>query len=199
MNTDESAVDPRTAHAVTRMLKRAAESGGGDALAELLPLVYDELRRMAGGQMGRERSGHTLQPTALVHEAYFRLAGQNCSFRNRAHFFGVASQAMRRILLDHARAGQAEKRGGDQQRVEFDEARDVPAGPAPGAPDLLSLDEALKHLEAVDRRQARIVEMKYFGGMNYREISEAMGISEATIKRDWTLARAWLKREMARS
>ena len=175
-----------------------AELQAGDAAAEsrLVPLVYDELRRLARRYMRAERVDHTLQPTALVHEAYLRLAGQRkTSWQNRAHFFGVAAQLMRRILVDHARARQAEKRGGSDANVTFDEA--LVLKPAQN-PDVLALDEALMRLAERDPRQSRIVELRFFGGLTEEEIAEVLGISPRTVKRDWTVARAWLYKEISK-
>lgn len=179
---------------VTRILLKYSE-GDAKALEELLPRVYQELRKLAMSYMRRENSNHTLQPTALVHEAYFKLIDQKeVKWQNRAHFFGVAAQVMRRILIDHARARLAEKRGGDATKVVFEEA--FHQGTTGDAPDLLALDEALEKLAAIDERQAKVVELRYFGGLNIEETAEALGTSPATVKRDWTLAKAWLFREL---
>jgi RNA polymerase sigma factor (TIGR02999 family) len=164
---------------------------GGDAHArdELLTLIYGELRRRAAAHFRRERRGHSLQPTALVHEAYLRLIGQQVTWKNRAHFFGLASEMMRRILVDHARARKRNKRAGGWTRVELDEAvamaeeRDL---------DLVALDRALQELSALDPRHGRMVELRFFGGLTLEEAAEVLGASSATVKRDWALARAWL-------
>jgi RNA polymerase sigma factor (TIGR02999 family) len=171
------------------------KNGNRDAQSRLIPLVYAELRRLAAVYMRRERSGHTLQATALVHEAYLRLAGQEgISWQNRAHFFGVAANMMRRILVDHARAKQAKKRGGLDQKVSFDEAVLV----QPEAPQqFLALDEALERLAKRDPRQSRIVELRFFGGLSDEETAEVLGISVRTVKRDWKVARAWLYKEIS--
>lgn len=161
-----------------------------------MPLVYNELRRVAGRYMRGERPDHTLQPTALVHEAYLRLVGQReVAWQNRSHFFAVASRLMRNILVDHARARQAHKRGGQDQKVTFDEALERAGGEST---DLLALDEALTHLAERDPRQARMVELRFFGGLSEKEAAEVLGISVRTVKRDWAVARAWLYREISR-
>lgn len=171
---------------------------GGDqsALERLMPLVYDELRRLAQHYLRQERANHTLQPTALVHEAWLRLAQTNrLNWQNRAHFIGVAAELMRRILVDHARKHRAEMRGGAETRVALDEARDARA---PQEVDLIALDEALDTLKALDSRQSRIVELKFFGGLEIAEIAEVLGVSPATVKRDWAWAKTWLYREISR-
>jgi RNA polymerase sigma factor (TIGR02999 family) len=170
--------------------------GGGDpaALDRLVPIVYDELRRQAQRYLRRENPGHTLQTTALVHEAYLRLVDQReARWQNRAQFFGVAAQAMRRILVDHARRHQAAKRGGSAIQVPYEE--DAMAAVASDV-DLVSLDDALTRLAALDAQQARVVELRYFTGLGIEETAEALGISPATVKREWAMARAWLKREL---
>jgi RNA polymerase sigma factor (TIGR02999 family) len=168
----------------------ALREGDQRALERLLPLVYDELRRVAAGYLRYERPDHTLQPTALVHEAYMRLVGQrDVVWQNRAHLVGVAARQMRRILLDHARAHRAEKRAGHLARVTLD---DVHAPAAARDVDLLALDVALAELDARDPQHARLVELKYFGGLTTRELAEVLGISPATVEREWAHARAWL-------
>lgn len=171
--------------------------GKGDqaALERLMPLVYSELRRLAGNYLRRERAEHTLQPTALVNEAYLKLVDQrNARWQNRAHFFGIAAQLMRRILVDHARQRQAEKRGGvDQQRLSITSAEALVKQPEI---DLLALNEALDELAQMDPQQSRIVELKFFGGLSIEETAEVLGISHATVERDWKLARAWLRRQL---
>jgi RNA polymerase sigma factor (TIGR02999 family) len=165
----------------------AVSTGERDALDQLVPVVYDHLRRIAGAQLRREIPGHSLQPTALVHEAYLRLVDQrHVQWRNRAHFFGVAASLMRRILVDHARARLAEKRGGGLERVTLlgDEAA---AGSPPGV-DVLALHESLRE---------RIVELRYFGGLTIEEAAEVIGISEATLVREWTIAKAWLRADLS--
>lgn len=180
---------------VTRLLDEL-NAGNSDALPVLLPLVYDELRRLASRHMGRERQGHTLQPTALVHEAYLKLVGQrSVRFQNRAHFFGVAAQAMRRILVDQARARLSDKRGGDRHAVPVDEAMLVEE---PRAVDLVALDLALTDLAAFDPGQAKLVELRFFAGCTIEETAEILGVSDGTVKREWRLARAWLNRAVDR-
>lgn len=171
--------------------------GKGDqaALERLMPLVYSELRRLASNYLRRERVEHTLQPTALVNEAYLKLVDQrNARWQNRAHFFGIAAQLMRRILVDHARQRQAVKRGGvDQQRLSITSAEAAVKQPEI---DLLALNEALDELAQMDPQQSRIVELKFFGGLSIEETAEVLGISHATVERDWKLARAWLRRQL---
>ncbi|MEP7336647.1 MAG: sigma-70 family RNA polymerase sigma factor [Acidobacteriota bacterium] len=170
-------------------------AGDQNALDRLMPLVYEELRRIAARQLRRERADHTLQPTALVHEAWLRLAQTNrLTWQNRAHFLGVAAELMRRVLVDHARRRSAEIRGGGETRLALDEALGVSNQKEVG---LLALDDALTSLAALDPRQSRIVELKYFGGLEIEEIAEVVGISPATVKRDWQWARAWLHREIS--
>jgi RNA polymerase sigma-70 factor (ECF subfamily) len=170
-------------------------NGRNGALQDLLPLVYGELRRLAAQRLRRERPDHTLQPTALVHEAYIRLVDQRrVRWENRAHFYGVAAHVMRRILVDRARARKADKRGGGWERVTLvgdktpNGGRDV---------DVLSLDDALQRLAALDPQQERIVELRYFGGLTLEETAEVIGISTATVKREWAIARAWLRAELS--
>jgi RNA polymerase sigma factor (TIGR02999 family) len=170
-------------------------NGDRAALEQLTPLVYDELRRLAGRYMRRERPGQTLQSTELVHEAYLRLIDQrSVHWQNRAHFFGIAAQMIRRILVDHARSRHARKRGGTACRVTLDEG--VAAAPERHDLDLVALDEALNSLAAIDPQQGRIVEMRFFAGLSIEETAAALNISPATVKRDWTMARAWLFREL---
>jgi len=177
---------------VTQLLDRWT---GGDqqALNDLLPVVYEELRRLAGSYLNRERSGHTLQSTALVHEAYLRLVDQEVTWQNRAHFFGIAAQVMRRILVDHARARNAAKRG-DGLRITFDER--VMAISEDRDFDVLVLDRALNELSHLDQQQGKIVELRFFAGLSIEETAEALNISTATVKRDWAMARAWLSRSV---
>src|ERR1043166_1913184 len=176
--------------------------GEGDkaALERLMPLVYSELRRLARNYLRRERQDHTLQPTALVNEAYLKLIDQkNARWQNRAQFYGVAAQMMRRILVDHARQHQAAKRGGsDQQRLSITSAGQLGAKQLAAEPviDLLALHEALEELTAIDPQQGRIVELKFFGGLSIEETAEVMGIGHATVERDWKMARAWLRRKL---
>jgi RNA polymerase sigma factor (TIGR02999 family) len=166
--------------------------GDKRALDRLVPLVYDELRRIARRHLSREEPSHTLQSTALVHEAYMRLVDQNrVQWQNRAHFFGVAGQLIRRILVDHARRRHASKRGGAQPSLLLDESV---AAASDNNVDLLALDDALNDLSALDVQQARVVELRFFAGLTIAESAEALGISPTTVQRDWTVARAWLYR-----
>jgi RNA polymerase sigma-70 factor (ECF subfamily) len=174
---------------VTRLLVRLTDGDRG-VLDELLPVVYGELRKLASSYLRRERVGHTLQPTALVHEAYMRLVDQTqVQWQNRAHFFGVAAQMMRRILVDHARAHEAEKRGGEFQKLSLDENIDVS-----GERDvnLVALDDALNLLAEVDPQKSKIVELRFFGGLSVEETAEVLGVSAPTVKRQWRMAKAWL-------
>lgn len=177
---------------ITQLLD-AARSGDSRAYQQLIPLLYQELRVLARRQLARERVDHTLQPTELVSEAYLRLLGPQAKFENRAHFFGAAAVAMRRVLVDYARERAAKKRGGDVERVTFVDL-DV-ASEEPDL-DLLELDEALGLLEAEDERLGRLVQLRYFAGLSIKETAEVMGTSPATVKRDWTFARAWLLEKM---
>ena len=178
---------------VTQLLK-AWNEGDQSALEKLMPLVMDELRRLAGNYLRRERANHTLQPTALVNEAYLRLVDQKARWQNRAQFFGVAAQLMRRILVDHARLHQAQKRGGsDQQRLSLADVERVADKPDV---DLLALHEALNELAELDPQQARIVELKFFGGLSIEETAEVLNVGHATIERDWKMARAWLRSKL---
>jgi RNA polymerase sigma-70 factor, ECF subfamily len=173
--------------------------GGGDADAgeRLLPVVYEELRRQAARAMRREAGEHTLQATALVHEAYLRLVDQRrVEWRSRAQFFGVAAQMMRRVLVDHARGRLAAKRGGGARRVTLDGQGADAAAPDADV-DVLALHEALERLAVLDPDQARLVELRYFAGLGIEETAEALGVSPATVKREWAVARAWLRRELA--
>jgi RNA polymerase sigma-70 factor, ECF subfamily len=171
-------------------------NGDQTALDRLMPLVYEELRRMANHYMRNERRGHTLQTSALVNEAYLRLVDhENIEWQNRAHFFGVAAQAMRRILVDHARSRNYQKRGGGAQQVSLDEAMTLAED---RAAELLALDEALQELAKMDERKSRVVELRYFGGLSLEETAEALGVSVPTVTRDWSTAKAWLMREMTK-
>jgi RNA polymerase sigma factor (TIGR02999 family) len=171
-------------------------NGDKEALEQLTPLVYGELRRLAGRYLRKERSDHTLQPTALVHEAYIRLIDQrSVRWQNRAHFFGVAAQMIRRILVDHARSRHAVKRGAMAPRLSLDEAIAVPDR---RDFDLVALDDALNGLAKIDPQQARIVELRFFTGLTVEETAEVLGISPATVKRDWVTAKAWLYRDISR-
>ncbi|HEY1434987.1 MAG TPA: sigma-70 family RNA polymerase sigma factor [Thermoanaerobaculia bacterium] len=182
---------------VTRLLL-AWNGGDREAVQRLMPLVYAELRRIAERQFRRERAGHTLQPTAVVHEAYFKLVDQTrVTWKNRGHFFAIAAQAMRRILIDHARSRDAGKRGGGEAQVTLDVGV---ASPEPANDvDLLALDEALVRLKGLDDVQARIVELRFFGGLSIEETAETMEISASSVKRDFRSARAWLFRELGRT
>jgi len=178
---------------ITRLLLEWSEGDPG-ALAELMPLVCDDLRAMARRQMVGESPGHTLQPTALVNEFYLRLNGRrSVSWKNSAHFFGFAAQAMRRILVDHARKKKRDKRGGDVQKVPLELAGDLPD---PGDVDLVELDQALDRLAEMDPRQAQIVELRFFIGLTVAETAAVLEISDPTVKREWSSARLWLLREM---
>ncbi|CAN5517120.1 sigma-70 family RNA polymerase sigma factor [soil metagenome] len=168
-------------------------NGGRNTLDELLPLVYDELRRLAGSYLNRERSDHTLQPTALVHEAYIRLIGQNeIEWENRAHFFGISARLMREILIEHARGRKRQKRGGEfKTQIALDDAIGFTDGKEL---DVVAVDDALSKLEKIDEKQARIVELKFFGGLTVEEIAEVMTISPATVKREWSTAKLLLRK-----
>lgn len=164
------------------------------AIEELVPLVYDELHRLAAAYMRDERGSHTLQPTALAHEAYLKLVDESeAGWRGRAHFFAAAARAMRQILVDHARARGAAKRGGGRERITL---ADAAGGPATAPLDLLALDEALADLARLSDRRARLVEMRFFAGLTNEEAAEALGVATATVEKDWYLARAWLRRRL---
>jgi RNA polymerase sigma-70 factor, ECF subfamily len=178
---------------VTQMLMDWSR-GNKEALDQLIPVVYQELRRLASGYLRRERSDHTLQPTALINEAYLRLVDQDMpQWESRAHFFGVAARLMRQILVDHARGRAAARRGGDQQKLPLDE---VPLFSEEQTIELLAFDEALARLAAFDERKCLVIEMRSFGGMDVEETAEALGVSAPTIKREMRLAKAWLLREL---
>ncbi|CAN5265959.1 ECF-type sigma factor [soil metagenome] len=182
-----------TAENVTQILQDLS-AGDASAVERLMPFVYDELRRLAAVYFSRERRDHTLQPTALVHEAYLRLISQtNVEWQNRAHFFGVAAQMMRRILVDHARHHLSAKEGGSQTKVALDEAVSFPNKKDF---DLVKLDEALESLAELDERKSRIVELKFFGGLSAEETALVLNISEKTVRRDWQTAKLWLYREL---
>jgi RNA polymerase sigma factor (TIGR02999 family) len=182
---------------ITQLLVRWS-TGDQTALEKLMPLVENELRRLAGNYLRRERPGHTLQPTALVNEAYLRLIDQRDSkWQNRAHFYGIAAKLMRRILVDHARVKYAEKRGGaDQHRLSITSAQGLSTTPDL---DLLALHEALEELAKLDPQQERIVELKFFGGLSIHEVAEVLSIGHATVERDWKMARAWLRLKLSSS
>lgn len=180
-------------HNITHLLKEWSD-GDRQALDKLTPLVYEELRRQAARYLRRERPGHTLQTTALIHEAYLRLIdAKDVDWQSRAHFFAVAANLMRRILVDHARRRDADRRGGSQIRLTLDEALTVTKEPDV---DLLAIDEALDRLAAIDLQQARVVELRFFSGLTVEETAAALGVSPKTVKRDWSVARAWLRREI---
>jgi RNA polymerase sigma-70 factor, ECF subfamily len=187
---------PRQEHQITELL---AEWSGGNqaALDELYPLVYDELHRLARRYMSRERKGHTLQTTALINEAYVRLVDQrNVQWANRSHFFAISAQIMRRILIDHARRHAYAKRGGGARQVSLDETAAIALD---DLSEFLRLDEALQSLAELDPRRSRVVELRYFGGLNNEEIAGVLNISENTVIRDWNMARAWLYRQLTGS
>jgi RNA polymerase sigma factor (TIGR02999 family) len=178
---------------VTQILK---DWSGGDNAApdKLMPLVYEELRRLARSYLARERGDHTLQATALVHEAYLRLVDESrLTWKDRAHFYGIAARLMRRILVDHARAHNAAKRGGLEQKVTLDEARDLPTKEAV---ELVALDGALESFAQTYPRKSEVVELKFFGGLDMKEISKVLEVSEKTVLRDWNFAKLWLCREL---
>ena len=184
---------PESPATVTELL-HAWSDGDKTALDQLVPVVYDELRRQASRYLRREAGGHTLQTTALVNEAYLRLVDQkNIRWQNRAQFFGIAAQLMRRILVDHARAKHRAKRGGRDVRVTLDDALAIAANQEI---DLIALDAALDRLAQIDEQQSKVVEMRFFSGLNVEETAEALSVSPATVKRDWNVAKAWLYREM---
>ncbi len=181
---------------ITRMLHEWSD-GRREALEDLMPLVYNELRRQASRYLRHERIGHTLQTTALIHEAYLKLIDQrDVNWQNRAHFFGIAAQAMRRILVDYAKTRHREKRGGAGENLPLDEARFIAFKEK--SIDLIALDEALTQLAKFDDQQARVVELRYFSGLSIEETAEVLKISPATVKRDWTIAKAWLKQEIGK-
>ena len=187
---DEPSVSPDR---VTKLLQQWSH-GDDSALAELTPLVYEELRRLAHHYMEGERPDHTLQTTALVNEAYLRLADQTASnWQSRAHFFAVAARAMRQILVSYARSNRAQKRGGGVARIELDESAILSPEQSK---EIVDLHEALERLGTLDSRKARVVELKYFGGLNYDEIAEVMKVSTVTVRRDWVFAKAWLYDEL---
>jgi len=179
---------------ITRILERA-QQGDPKATGELLPFVYEELRRIAAYKMAGESPGHTLQPTALVHEAWLRLVGHDAQtrFQNRAHFFGAAAEAMRRILIDNARRKRALRHGGDQQRIDIQE---VEIAAAATDDELLALNDALDKLAEQDKQKAELVKLRYFAGMDFEEAAEVLGISVPTANRWWAFARAWLFKEI---
>ena len=186
----------RSTHQITELLK-AWSGGDRAALDQLTPLVYQELHRLARHYMARERADHTLQPTALVNEAFVRLVDwKNVRWQNRAHFFGVSAQVMRRILVDFARSRNYAKRGGGARSVSLTEATDLPQE---RGEDLVALDDALTALAVLDPRQSRVVELRFFGGLDIEETAEVLNVSAATVRRDWSLAKAWLFRELSQT
>jgi RNA polymerase sigma factor (TIGR02999 family) len=186
-------MNPLSSSEITQILI-SWKQGNESALEQLVPLVQKELRRIAKHYMAGEKDGHLLQPTALVNEAYVRLIDwKNVEWKNRAHFFGMAAQIMRRVLVDFARAKGTQKRGGENLQVTLSAAEDVTP---PRNADLVALDDALKRLAELNDRQAKVVEMRFFGGLNAKETAEALDISIATVRRDWSMAEAWLYREL---
>jgi len=179
---------------LVRHLVQRDRDGDPAALEELLPLVYDQLRRMAARFLREERPGHTLAPTALVHEAYLRLAGADLELQDRAHFLAIASGVMRRVLMDHARSRNRQKRGAGALMLSLEDVREIPSD---NLGQLLGLDEALEELAKFDARKAKIVELIYFGGLTYDEVAALLNISSVTVHRELRLAKAWLERELA--
>jgi RNA polymerase sigma factor (TIGR02999 family) len=178
---------------ITHLLKEWSD-GDERALDKLTPLVYEELRRQAARYLRRERAGHTLQTTGLINEAYLRLIdAKDVRWQSRAHFFAIAANLMRRVLVDHARRRDAEKRGGEHLRLTLDETLAVTSTPDV---DVLAIDEALSKLAIIDSQQAQVVELRFFSGLSVEETAAALGVSPATVKRDWSVARAWLRREI---
>ena len=182
-------------HKITQMLREWSD-GNREALEELMPLVYDELHRQARRYLRRERPNHTLQTTALIHEAYLKLIDQNVNWESRTHFFAVAANMMRRILVDHARAKHREKRGGANENLPLEEAMLVVSDEK--SIDLIALDEALNRLAEFDEQQSRVVELRYFSGLSLEETAAALKVSRTTVANDWALAKAWLHRELTR-
>ncbi len=181
---------------ITRILQEWSD-GNTEVLDDLMPLIYDELRRQASRFLRKERANHTLQTTALIHEAYLKLIDQKeVKWQNRAHFFAIASTAMRRILVDHARERHREKRGGSGENVPIDEAFQIVSKEK--SVDLIALDEALNRLAKLDERQAQVVELRYFSGLSNDETAEVLGVSNATVRLDWNMAKAWLKQEITK-
>ncbi|HEX9962824.1 MAG TPA: sigma-70 family RNA polymerase sigma factor [Pyrinomonadaceae bacterium] len=181
---------------ITQLLRKWSE-GNQEVLDKLMPLVYDELRRQASRYLRRERANHTLQTTALIHEAYLKLIDQNqVEWQNRTHFFAIAAQAMRRILVDYARERNREKRGGAAENLPLEEAAFVVSEGK--NVDLVALDEALNRLAEFDERQARVVELRYFSGLSIDETADVLGISNVTVRRDWNMAKAWLHQQITK-
>ena len=189
----EGFVARESVQGIERLVERAT-AGDQQAASKLMPIVYDELRRLAGAYMRRERPGQTIQPTALVHEAYLRLLkDKKQDWQGRTHFVAIAARSMRQILVERARAKATQKRGGARDRVTLDETVGKEYAPTV---DLLAIDDALDRLAELDREQARIVELRFFGGLTIEETAEALDVSPATVKRGWTVAKAWLRREV---
>jgi RNA polymerase sigma factor (TIGR02999 family) len=191
----EEIVEGEEARAEVTILLAEMAKGNHEAASKLVPIVYGEMRRLAARYMRRERTDHTLQATALVHETYLKLVEQRAHWSSRAEFFGVAAQVMRHILIDHARGHLREKRGGGKEAVPLDEA--LVFSPEKSS-ELLAIDEALQRLAQLDPRQSKIVELRFFGGLTVEETAKVLGVSPITVKRDWSLARAWLYGEMER-
>ena len=187
-------MDQNSGDSITQMLIELTD-GNKEVVNQILPHIYDELRRLASSYLRKERSNHTLQPTALVHEAYMKLIDQNrVKWQNRAHFFGIAAQVMRRILMDHARKHQADKRGGEFEKLPIEE--EILIVSQDKSAELIALDEALTRLALLDERQSRIVELRFFSGMSVEETAEALSVSPATVKNEWRTAKAWLFQEL---
>lgn len=179
----------------TTELLAAISDGDREAADRLMTLLYEEFRRLAARYLNRERSDITLQPTALVHEAFLRLVNQqNVDWQGRTHFFAIGAQAMRRILVDHARRKQSEKHGGGRHRIELDDQMTISKK---RDEDLLAIDDALEVLSKIDPRQAKIVELRFFGGLTVAEVAEVLGVSKRTVENEWTMVRAWLRRELS--
>ena len=194
MLLDKKMEQPDKSQNITALLHEW-KHGKKDAFDKLFPFVYDELRRRASAYLRNERAGHTLQTTALVNEAYMKLVDINeIEYEDRNHFFAIAANAMRRILVDYARTRKREKRGGKDENLPLDEARFVSANER--SVDLVALDEALNELAKFDERQAKVVELKYFGGMTIDETAEVLGVSNVTVRRDWNMAKAWLHQQI---
>ncbi|MBA4122686.1 MAG: sigma-70 family RNA polymerase sigma factor [Acidobacteria bacterium] len=188
--------NPENSPQITQLLKQWSD-GKREVLESLMPLVYDELRRQASRYLIKERSNHTLQTTALINEAYLKLINQReVEWQNRAHFYAIAAQAMRRILVDYARQRQREKRGGKAEDLPLEEAISIVSQEK--SVDLVALDNALTQLEKFDERQARVVELRYFSGLNFDETAEVLGVSNVTVRRDWNMAKAWLLQEITK-
>ena len=182
-------------HTITKLLDQIAE-GDDQARNDLMPLVYDELREVASAYFRQERASHTLQPTALVHEAYLKVVSDSgAAFQGRNHFFAVAARAMRQILVDHARSKGRQKRGGGNQPLPL--GSDVPTPTELSIPDVVAIDEALSRLEALDERKARLVELRFFAGLTSDEAAEALGIARSTAAEDWRFAKAWLRHDLS--